>query len=81
MYRLKRSHTAGSGSEFTGISATHLKRKKISYLINAINNLFDITEAVHFRILFLDGVYVERPDGSPRFRWVQAPTSRPRTTA
>ena len=24
---------------------------------------------------FLDGVYVERPDGSVRFRWVKAPTS------
>ena len=26
-------------------------------------------------MLFLDGVYVERPDGSLRFRWVKAPTS------
>jgi hypothetical protein len=26
-------------------------------------------------MLFLDGVYVERPDGSLRFRWVTAPTS------
>ncbi len=26
-------------------------------------------------LLFLDGVYVERPDGSVRFRWVKAPTS------
>jgi len=31
---------------------------------------------IHFHIkLFLDGVYVERPDGSVRFRWVKAPTS------
>ena len=30
---------------------------------------------VHFHMLFLDGVYVERPDGSLRFRWVRAPTS------
>ncbi len=30
---------------------------------------------VHFHMLFLDGVYVERPDGSLRFRWVKAPTS------
>ncbi len=30
---------------------------------------------VHFHILFLDGVYVERPDGRLRFRWVKAPTS------
>jgi hypothetical protein len=25
-------------------------------------------------MLFLDGVYVERPDGSVRFRWVKAPS-------
>ena len=30
---------------------------------------------LHFHILFLDGVYVERLDGSVRFRWVKAPTS------
>ncbi|EAR22701.1 putative transposase [Nitrococcus mobilis Nb-231] len=30
---------------------------------------------VHFHMLFLDGVYVERSDGSLRFRWVKAPTS------
>ena len=27
-------------------------------------------------MLFLDGVYVERPGGSARFRWVKAPTSQ-----
>ena len=26
-------------------------------------------------MLFLDGVYIECPDGSLRFRWVRAPTS------
>ena len=26
-------------------------------------------------MLFLDGVYVERPDGLLRFCWVKAPTS------
>ena len=30
---------------------------------------------VHFHMLFLDGVYIERPAGSLRFRWVKAPTS------
>jgi hypothetical protein len=30
---------------------------------------------VHFHMLFLDGVYVERADGRLRFRWVKAPTS------
>jgi len=29
----------------------------------------------HFHMLFLDGVYVERTDGSLHFRWVKAPTS------
>ena len=26
-------------------------------------------------MLFLDGVYVERPDGATRFRWVSAPST------
>lgn len=30
---------------------------------------------VHFHMLFLDVVYVERSDGSLRFRWVKAPSS------
>ena len=30
---------------------------------------------VHFHMLFLDGVYVERAYGAVRFRWVRAPTS------
>ena len=30
---------------------------------------------VHFHMLFLAGVYVERTDGSLHFRWVKAPTS------
>jgi hypothetical protein len=30
---------------------------------------------VHFHMLFLDGVYVERPNGTLRIRWVKAPTS------
>jgi hypothetical protein len=28
-----------------------------------------------FHLLLLDGVYIERPNGSLRFRWVKAPTS------
>ena len=27
-------------------------------------------------MLFLDGLYVDRPDGTVRFRWVKAPTSQ-----
>jgi hypothetical protein len=30
---------------------------------------------VHFHMLFLDGVYIDRPDGRLCFRWVKAPTS------
>ena len=30
---------------------------------------------IHFHMLFLDGVYIERCEGSVRFRWVKAPTS------
>jgi len=30
---------------------------------------------IHFHMLFLDGVYVDQPDGTVRFRWVKAPTS------
>ena len=29
---------------------------------------------IHFHMLFLDGVYVDRPDRTARFRWVRAPT-------
>jgi len=30
---------------------------------------------VHFHMLVLDGVYIERPDGTLRFRHLAAPTS------
>jgi hypothetical protein len=30
---------------------------------------------LHFHMLFLDGVYVEHPDGAVRFCWMKAPTS------
>jgi hypothetical protein len=30
---------------------------------------------LHFHMLFLDGVYVDRLDGSARFRWVSPPTT------
>lgn len=31
---------------------------------------------IHFHMLFLDGVYVDGPDGAVRFCWVKAPTSQ-----
>ena len=30
---------------------------------------------IHFHMLFLDGVYIDGPDGAARFRWVRAPTT------
>ncbi|MES9875285.1 MAG: IS91 family transposase, partial [Candidatus Sedimenticola sp. 6PFRAG7] len=30
---------------------------------------------IHFHMLFLDGVYVDHPNATARFRWVKAPTS------
>ncbi|MCU7850225.1 MAG: IS91 family transposase [Candidatus Thiodiazotropha sp. (ex Lucinoma kastoroae)] len=30
---------------------------------------------IHFHMLFLDGVYVDSPNGAARFRWVKAPSS------
>jgi len=30
---------------------------------------------IHLHMLFLDGAYVEHPNGTARFRWVKAPTS------
>ena len=29
---------------------------------------------IHSHMLFLDGVYIDRPDGTTRFRWARAPT-------
>ena len=31
---------------------------------------------IHFHMLFLDGVYVGRSNGTARFRWVKALTSQ-----
>ena len=31
---------------------------------------------IHFHMLFLDGMYVDRLDGSIRFRWVSSPTTQ-----
>jgi hypothetical protein len=30
---------------------------------------------IHFHMLFLDGVYVDQPNGAARFRWVKSPSS------
>ena len=63
--------------------ATHLIRKAGFKLSTAHTGAVTLIQCfgsalnaqLHFHMLFLDGVYVERPDGSLRFRWVKAPTS------
>jgi len=63
--------------------ATHLTRKagctKTTAHTGAVTLIQRFGSAlnlnIHFHMLFLDGVYVERPDGLLRFRWVKAPTS------
>jgi hypothetical protein len=42
-------------------------------LIQRFGSALSLT--VHFHMLFVDGVYVERRDGSLRFRWMKAPSS------
>lgn len=44
-------------------------------LIQRFGSALNLNLNVHFHMLFLDGVYIERPDGSLRFRWVKAPAS------
>jgi hypothetical protein len=77
-----RGHRPGAGIVYRCI-ATHLvktagfSRKTAQTgavtLIQRFGSALNLN--VHFHMLFLDGVYVERPDGSLSFRWVKAPTS------
>ena len=63
--------------------ATHLVRKAGFTCDNAKTGAVTLIQRfgsalnlnLHFHMLFLDGVYVERPDGRVRFRWVKAPLS------
>ncbi len=66
-----------------GVIATHLIKqagftKKIAQtgavtLIQRFGSALNLN--IHFHMLFLDGVYIDGPDTSARFRWVKAPTS------
>lgn len=49
-------------------------RTSVITLIQRFGSALNIN--IHFHMLFLDGVYVDGPDGSARFRWVKAPTSQ-----
>ncbi len=67
-----------------GVIATHLIKQAGSTkkraqtgaatLIQRFGSALNLN--IHFHMLFLDGVYVDQPDGSARFRWVKAPTSQ-----
>jgi hypothetical protein len=54
-----------------GFSCQHARTGAVT-LIQRFGSALNLN--VHFHMLFLDGVYVERPDGSLLFRWVKAPT-------
>jgi hypothetical protein len=55
-----------------GFSCKHARTGAVT-LIQRFGSALNLN--VHFHMLFLDGVYVERPDGSLLFCWVKAPTS------
>lgn len=65
------------------VIATHLNKKagftkKIAQpgavtLIQRFGSALNLN--IHLHMLFLDGVYVDRPDRAARFRWVKAPTT------
>ena len=61
------------------VIATHLIKKAGSSCKRAHTGAVTLIQrfgsalSIHFHMLFLDGAYVERPDGSVRFRWVKAP--------
>ncbi len=74
VYRVIATHLVRSAS-FTQDNA----RTGAVTLIQRFGSALNLN--VHFHMLFLDGVHVERPDGRLRFRWVKAPTSAELTAA
>jgi hypothetical protein len=64
------------------VIATHLIRKSghshrtaHTGAVTLIQRFGALNLNIHFHMLFLDGVYMDRPDGAARFRWVKAPTT------
>ena len=65
------------------VIATHLVKKAGHTHVTARTGAVTLIQCfgsalnlnIHFHMLFLDGVYVDSPDGAARFRWVKAPTS------
>lgn len=70
------------GIVYRCISGSLIKKAVFSYhtaqtgaviLIRRLGSALNLN--IHFHMLFLDGVYAERPDGSLQFRRVKAPPS------
>jgi len=65
------------------VIATHLIKKAVHCHATARTGAVTLIQRfgsalnlnIHFHMLFLDGVYIDRPDGT-RFRWVKAPTTQ-----
>jgi hypothetical protein len=68
VYRVIATHLIGKA----GFNAKRARTGAVT-LIQRFGGALNLN--LHFHMLFLDGVYVERPDGALSFRWVKAPTS------
>jgi hypothetical protein len=68
VYRVIASHLARQA----GFTAKRARTGAVT-LIQRFGGALNLN--LHFHMLFLDGVYVEGPDGTLPFRWVKAPTS------
>jgi hypothetical protein len=67
VYRVIATHCARKA----GFSAKRARTGAVT-LIQRFGGALNVN--LHFHMLFLDGVYVEGPDGALSFRWVKAPT-------
>ena len=67
VYRVIATHLARQA----GFSAKRARTGAVT-LIQRFGSALNLN--LHFHMLFLDGVYVELPDGVLTFRWVKAPT-------
>jgi ribosomal protein S27E len=67
VYRVIATHLARKA----GFSAKRARTGAVT-LIQPFGGALNLN--VHFHMLFLDGVYVEGPDGALTFRWVRAPS-------
>jgi hypothetical protein len=68
VYRVIATHLIGKA----GFGAKRARTGAVT-LIQRFGGALNLN--LHFHMLFLDGVYVERPEGTLSLRWVKAPTS------